>query len=280
VTHTGPTTTRVLTQNIFALEENWPARMTVLANGLASLNPDILLLQKTIVTSDYDQASDLLDGYVTAHSSTRESNGQGITIASRWPIVDSWELDLKRVSDRTGDFACTCLIAAIDVPGPIGRLLAVNHFPDFQVDHELERERQAVISAKAIDALLREQPAHVILGGDLDAEPDSASLRFLSGKQSLEGMSVCYRSAWETLHPGGPCETFVPRNAIAPDTWPFQRIDHLFVRCGPNGHPTLVPERCDIQFDLPVDGVWASNHFGVSADFSLSPLWHGWDSGQ
>jgi exonuclease III len=147
MTETDPQTIRVLTQNIFAVEEDWPRRRSVLAVGIANLNPDILLLQKTIVTPEFDQASDLLDGYVTVHSSTREINGQGITIASRWPIAESWELDLKRVSDRTGDFACTSLIAAIDVPGAIGRLLAVNHFPDFQADHELERERQAVIVA-------------------------------------------------------------------------------------------------------------------------------------
>lgn len=194
MTETGPRTIRVLTQNIFALEADWPARKPVLANGIREINPDVILLQKTIVTPDYDQAADLLGGYVTVHSSTREPNGQGISIASRWPIVESCEIDLKGVSDRTGDFACTCLIAAIEVPGPIGRLLAVNHFPDFQVNHEVERERQAVVVAKAIDRLVSEQPAHVILGGDLDAEPDAASLRFLAGRQSLEGMSVCYRS--------------------------------------------------------------------------------------
>jgi endonuclease/exonuclease/phosphatase family metal-dependent hydrolase len=125
---------------------------------------------------------------------------------------------------------------------------------------------------------VRETPAHVILGGDLDAEPDAASLRFLTGNQSLESMSVCYRNAWDAVHPGEPGETFTRRNAIAPDSWPYQRIDHLLVRCGSNGNPTLVPERCDIQFDVPVDGIWASNHFGVSADFSLSPLWQGWES--
>jgi hypothetical protein len=61
------------------------------------------------------------------------------------------------------------------------------------------------------------------------------------GRQSLSGMSVAYRNAWEAVHPGDPGHTFTPDNP-------------------------LVPSR---RNPLEVDGVWASDHFGVVADLEV-----------
>ncbi len=57
-------------------------------------------------------------------------------------------------------------------------------------------------------------------------------------------MSVCYRDAWESAHPGEPGDE--------------------------HGGPTLAVQTCTLAFDEPVDGVWASDHFGVLADLDLS----------
>jgi hypothetical protein len=46
-----------------------------------------------------------------------------------------------------------------------------------------------------------------------------------------------------------------------------RRIDYIFVRCSSHG-PTLDIRTCDRLFDEPVDGVWASDHYGVTADLS------------
>jgi endonuclease/exonuclease/phosphatase family metal-dependent hydrolase len=110
------------------------------------------------------------------------------------------------------------------------------------------------------------------LAGDLDAAPDAASMRFLSGKQSLDGMSICYRNAWESVHPDEGGHTFSKRNALMSEAnwdWPFQRIDHIFVRCGKHSRPTLHIAACEVAMDEPVDGVWASDHFAVVADLAL-----------
>lgn len=47
-----------------------------------------------------------------------------------------------------------------------------------------------------------------------------------------------------------------------------RRIDHVLVRCVPHG-PTLDVESCDLLLARAVDGVWASDHFGVVADLVL-----------
>ena len=264
----GPTATNmnltIATQNIHALGPDWDKRRGVLVDGLRQLNADVLLLQKTRAPEDADSVANLLgEGYQVADSARREPNGQGISIASRWPIRRTHEVDLSIASERTGNFACTALIAEIDAPQPIGRLLVANHFPDFQADHELERERQAVLLVREISELLELADAHVIIGGDLDAEPDAASLRFLMGKQSLDGMSVCYRNAWDFLPASAEVGTFARSNPLAPPAWPFDRIDHLLVRCGRDGQPTLEITGCDRIFTHPVNDIHASNHFGL-----------------
>jgi endonuclease/exonuclease/phosphatase family metal-dependent hydrolase len=122
----------------------------------------------------------------------------------------------------------------------------------------------------------------VVLAGDFNATPASASVRFWRGLQSLGERSVCYRDAWESAHPGEPGHTFTPRNPLVvtgADNWPLElgrRIDYVMVRCVERG-PTLEIRASERIFDEPVEGVWASDHFGVVADLALprpSPTAH------
>ena len=178
---------RVVTQNLWGVRGDWEARRGVLIAGFSELRPDVVAFIEAIKTDEYDQVVDLLGSeYQVAHQSEREPDGQGASIASRWPI------------------------------------------------------------------------------GQLDA------IRLISGHQSLDGASVCYRDAWESVHPGEPGETFTPDNPLVADwDWPFRRIDYVFVRCGEHGGPTLEITACERIFDHPMDGVWASDHFGVYADLEI-----------
>lgn len=228
----------------------------------------------------YDQVTDVLSsGYHVLHQVHREldrsgdvENGQGISLASRWPLGRAEEIDLQ-VTPRTADFACGALLAEVLAPEPIGRLLFVNHLPSWQSPLERERELQTVRVAEAVESWVRDRPAHVVLAGDLDAEESAASIRFLAGLQSLSGTSVCYRDAWEHTHRGEAGPTFTARNPhVAAGNRDRalelgRRIDHVFVRCTELG-PTLDIASCDRIFDEPVGGVWASDHFGVSAELT------------
>ena len=267
---------RVLSQNLFGRRGDWAARRAVLVAGLRHLQPDVIALQEAIVTDGYDQVADLLGtDYHVAHQTAREANrggdvedGQGFSTASRWPIGQVRELDLQ-VTPRTADFACGTLVAEIHAPDPIGAFLFVNYLPSWQLDMEHERELQAVRTARLVEEMAAGRDLHVVLAGDLDADPDAASVRFWTGRQALEGMSVCYRDAWERTHPGEPGHTFTPENPLMADwDWPFRRIDYIFVRCGEHGGPTLDITECALAFNEPRDGVWASDHFGIVADIS------------
>lgn len=191
----------------------------------------------------------------------------GISIASRWPVRELVELDLK-VTDRTTGFPCTCLIAEISAPQPIGDVLLVNHFPDYHPHHEHERELQTVIVARHLEQVVAVRDIHIVLAGDLDA----ASIRFLTGRQSLHGISVCYRDAWESVHGAEPGHTFSTRNGLMAQAtwdWSFRQIDHILVRCGQRHQPALRITTCEVALDQPVDGVWASDHFALVADLEL-----------
>jgi endonuclease/exonuclease/phosphatase family metal-dependent hydrolase len=267
---------RIATQNVWRFHGDWSARREVLRSGLRGLAPDVVALQEAIVSDDHDQPRDLLgDAYEFAHQQHREPDGSCVSIASRWPIRDVHELDGRAgARARAHPFNAGTLAAEIDAPEPLGRLVFVNHIPSWQQDLELEREQQTVAAARLVDDLLDDRPAHVILAGDLDAEPDAASIRFLKGLQSLDGTSVRYRDAWSYSHPDRAGHTFSPGNPMvltgetgAYALEPGRRIDYVFVRCSDHG-PTLDIRSCDRLFDEPVDGVWASDHFGVTADFS------------
>ncbi|TDU84434.1 endonuclease/exonuclease/phosphatase family metal-dependent hydrolase [Kribbella voronezhensis] len=267
-------TLRIATLNMFGLRENWAARRKLIAEGFAEFSPDLVALQETATNGSVDQAREVLgDGYQFVHHTEREADGQGISVASRWPVTAVHEVELPS-GPRPAGFVCSALVTEIEAPDPVGRLLFVNHLPDWQLTHEAERERQTVAVARAIEDLVGTARRHVIVAGDLDATPDAASIRFWTGKQSLEGFSVCYRDAWAATHANEPGHTFTPENTLTTTAevgdWELElgrRIDYIFIRCSEYG-PTLDVARCRRLFDQPRGGTWPSDHFGVGAELA------------
>jgi endonuclease/exonuclease/phosphatase family metal-dependent hydrolase len=50
-----------------------------------------------------------------------------------------------------------------------------------------------------------------------------------------------------------------------------RRIDYVFIgstRAHPHAHAQV--RRADLVFEQPIDGVWASDHFGVMVDLEIS----------
>jgi endonuclease/exonuclease/phosphatase family metal-dependent hydrolase len=261
---------RVLTLNLWARHGDWPARRKVLADGLRALRPDLVAFQESVVTGGYDQVVDLLGpGYHVVHQENGEADGTRASIAVRWPTAEVRQVRMP-VTDRVDPSEFCSWVGVAEVHGP-EPLLFVNHKPSFRLGHERERELQAVAAARLIEEMLGDRAMHVVVAGDFDAVPDSASMRFWRGLQSLEGMSVCYRDVWEWARPGADGHTFTPVNPLVTSgNWPLEtgrRIDYVLVRCAGNG-PTLRLVDCRRVFGEPVGGVWASDHFGVLADLA------------
>jgi endonuclease/exonuclease/phosphatase family metal-dependent hydrolase len=268
---------RVATLNLWGRHGDWSARREVLAAGLRALSPDLVALQEAIVAGGYDQVADVLGaGYEVAHGPGRTADGSGASIASRWPIgrLQTADLHVTPRVDPAAGWIGSVAVAEIHVPEPVGPMLFVHHKPSWQWGHEHERELQAVASARLVEDVLDGRALHVVLAGDFDAPPDAASMRFWRGRQSLDGVSVCYADAWESVHRDDPGHTFTPLNPlVAGGEMPLERgrrIDYVLVRCADHG-PTLAIGSCSRIFTEPAAGVWASDHFGVVADLDPPP---------
>ncbi len=98
--------------------------------------------------------------------------------------------------------------------------------------------------------------------------PAADSIRFWTGRHVVDGHSVCYLDAWESVHPDDAGHTFSPDNPYSRDwDWPFRRIDYVLVRCGPHRGPTLVIDSCTRILDRAHNTV--SDHYGILAELSL-----------
>jgi endonuclease/exonuclease/phosphatase family metal-dependent hydrolase len=239
-------TFRVLALNLWQQYGAWDRRRAMLIDGINDLQPDLVSFAESVKTAEYDQVGDLVGAeFRLVHSEARDGNGMGISIATRWEIGRVHNIDL-RVTPRTAGFPCAAVAAEIAMPEHFGPLLFVNHFPNWQLDYEYERELQAVEVARFIETHVSAHPhEQVIVTGDFDSDPDSASVRFWSGRQSLHNFSVCYRDVWESVHPNDSGHTFTPENPQVKDQivrgmhpfrdWPFRRIGYILLRQGPHG---------------------------------------------
>lgn len=196
-------------------------------------------------------------------------DGVGGALATRWPHEVIEEIDQRRTSRATDFSWCSTLLVATD--SPAGRLLVAHHKPSWQFGYESEREQQAVAAARAIEGHVDEVD-HVVVLGDFDAAPDARSMQFWRGRHSLDELSVCYQDAWETVRPTEAGFTFDAKNPLVRAgevaTAESRRIDYVLVRAGVHG-PTLQVRDSRLLLDDAVDGVWASDHFGVVVDFAV-----------
>jgi endonuclease/exonuclease/phosphatase family metal-dependent hydrolase len=264
---------RMLTYNVLGRLGDWPTRRTVMRPALRELAPDLAVLQETVVEDGYDQVVDLLgDDYHVEHQIGRTDDGVGASIASRWPIRVVRE-DLLQVTprvDRAEPWIGSVVLARVSAPDPYGELLLVHFKPSWQFHLAHERELQAVAAAGMVeDEVTADPPRHVLLAGDFDSTPDSSMMRFWTGRQSLGGTSVVYRDAWEDARGDADGYTFVPENPLRAHGSirhaARRRIDYILIRYDRWG-PTLAVDSCDRVLDHAVDGVWASDHSGITAE--------------
>ncbi|RZQ65782.1 endonuclease/exonuclease/phosphatase family protein [Amycolatopsis suaedae] len=260
---------RILTLNLWARYGDWTARRVVLAERLRELAPDVVAFQESVRTGGYDQVADLLgDDYTVVHQEDPDADGRGSAIASRLPIGQVRQFRMP-ATQRVDLAEFAAWVGMVEVLGP-SPIWFVNHKPSYRLAHEHERELQAVFAARLIERTVADRDLPVVVAGDFDATPDAASMRFWRGLQSLCGTSVRYRDVWEWLHPGEPGHTYSAVNPLVVGDG-GRRLDYLLVRETDAG-PGLLPSDCRLVFDVPRGRVWASDHFGVTADLRSQEL--------
>ncbi|TDD27683.1 endonuclease/exonuclease/phosphatase family protein [Kribbella turkmenica] len=264
---------RVLTMNV--QHDAGDPRRTALINGeLRRLSPDVVALQEVRP----DQLAELVEGtgltHTTHQADVLESEWQdGIVLASRRPqrVVDVRE---HRAS-ADADVHWWTLAAAVDV-AELGELLFVQPATPWRLDQSAAREEQLLAAAEVDEKYRFRLPS--IIAGDLNATPDSAGIRFLSGLQSLAGRSVHYHDAWAVAGDGAGYTWTAANPVAAPEIdhlvgqpHHHRRIDYIFVGSA-HSHPAARARvvHAGLVGDTPIDNIWLSDHYGVLADLDYS----------
>lgn len=88
-------------------------------------------------------------------------------------------------------------IAEILAPDPVGLLLFVNHFPNWQLDFEYERELQAVAAARFLEELAHLRTQHTLAFSRAKAIP---KLRYLLFLRLWEGSGIMQIDSTRALY--------------------------------------------------------------------------------
>jgi endonuclease/exonuclease/phosphatase family metal-dependent hydrolase len=269
---------RIATLNVQGLD-GVPERQAALKDVLRGLDADVVALQEVMSREHLDA---LLDdtGLTGTHQSEvlryempfADRYG-GTALATRGPHEVVEVLDQRRLD--APDVPWCTLAATLQVPGA-GELLAIATTFSWRLDAEAARERQALALAD-LDARHR-RALPTVIAGDLNAGPDSAAVRFLTGRQSLAGRSVHYHDAWE-IAGEGPGHTWTVDNeraaqeidAIVRQPDHRRRIDYVLLGSW-HAHPQARAEvrSAKLVADEPVNGQWLSDHFGVACEVDFA----------
>ena len=262
---------RVATLNIWNRMDPWEDRLAAIRAGVASLGADVIGLQEVVQLrgeTPFDQAQLVAEGfgYHVAFGRNAESvHPMGNAILSRWPVMRTHVFPLPRV--ETDEYR-SLLYAELDAP--FGALSVFCTHLNWKMHEGHVREVQVRYIADQIQAFAPVgSGAPPILVGDLNAEPESDEIRFLRGLTSLGGSSVYFADAFALAGDASPGHTFSRKNPYAaPLREPNRRIDYIFVR-GPDGQGRGEPLDARVCFTEPHGGVYASDHFGVTATISV-----------
>jgi len=269
---------RILTLNLWN-EEGDHRRFTHINKGLRRLDPDLVAFQEVM---SRDRLDGLLEGTPLRGLHQAEAMATvpphadrygGSALAARWTYRLVEALDLRMADAMDVPWASLAVIVTLP---DAGDMLFIATTASWRLDAEFARERQVQALAD-LDARHRCK-LPTIIAGDFNASPDAASIRFLSGLQSLNGRSVHYHDAWAVAG-DGPGYTWTSENPntrsvidqIVRQPSHRRRLDYVFVgswHAHPHAHGRIRAAR--LAFDHAVDDLWLSDHFGLIVDIDVS----------
>lgn len=236
---------RLATLNIWHNQGDWAARLPVILDDLRAVDADVIALEEVLQDPAMDlpnQAQTIADalGYRWAFSSAdveTRPRRYGNALLTRLPILaQDWKL-LEPLDDYR-----TALRLRVSVSGrPV----------DVVATHLAWQDDAGPVRARQIADLLSWLPddgTPLVVMGDFNASQDDSGLSVLVGPD--------YFSA---LPRGSTVTTLNPAKGH-----PNRVIDHIFAQ-----RSAFAPVEARVFADSPVDGEYASDHFGVAATISL-----------
>lgn len=267
---------RVATFNIWNRQGPWPERLTLIRDGLRSLDFDAVGLQEVLgFTGMPSQAHEIADGLGwNVHHVPAWNVGGGLTfgnaILSPHPLLDCASLPLP---SPPGLDTRTVAFARVDCQhGPMP--VFATHLT-FQHHHSDARCEQVRVLTDHVAQLAPIDGPPPVLVGDFNADPDSDEMRFLRGLTPLGGKSVYFADAWTTTgNDPNRGFTYDRENPYALRSREHsRRIDYIYVR-GPGKHLCGEPLSARLALDVPRGDVWPSDHYAVVAEIYAAKRHH------
>ncbi len=243
---------KVVTLNTWNEEGPWETRWQIVLKGLAAAPPDIVAFQEVISPAWAQTLSQRLELPHYAFA----GKAYGLLTLSRFPLRAS-ELIPYKIQSPTEDYPRGFLMTTWDVQGQ--SLLMLNTHLSWRLDEGLTRTGQ-------VDELLHWVQRHasaqdLIALGDFNAHEDQPEIIAMT---AVGGFTDTFRR----IHPEDPGLTWDNRNTYtARHGLPDRRLDYIFVRQAGKALGKLQDAALCLNRPDP-DKIFASDHYGVSADFA------------
>ena len=230
-------------------------RTKIVVDAIKAEQPDMIAFQEVVQSGQVPNRARFIAGETGYHWEWHQTYSivlydEGIAVLSRHPILETRTRKLPHkdlvLFDRY------VLGARVDTPA--GEV-------DFYCTHmtaggsDSESADQAVEAWSFMSAESEGVPA--FLAGDLNAEPDTAAMRFLRGDEPRDGKTGDLTDLWLATRPEDPGFTISPGN-------PHDRIDYIYASTA--AMESFEPASCRLIFDERVDGAFASDHIGVACE--------------
>ncbi len=279
---------RVVTWNLWWRFGPWEQRQPAIAEELVAVAPDIALLQEVwaapagraaphegpVPGGTSDQARILADATGLHLARTHAPDGSvdqfGNAILSRWPLRVAEAIRLVGPDGRPSHRSV--LACWVEAP-PEPWLVVVTHLA-WRYDESELRQRQLAEVVDLIGRHLPDDPDRhppVILGGDLNAVPESDEIRRLTGLAAPYRPGLVFTDCWAAVG-DGPGHTWTRDNPNASEAlWPRRRLDYVLVTW-PRPKPTGNPQSARLIGTNPGSGgVVPSDHYGVLVELDDRP---------
>ncbi len=261
---------RVMTWNLWWRFGSWERRQAAIIETIRDADPDVVCLQEVWTDADGGLARIIASelGYhpVTSAPIGRSGVGFSNAVLSRWPATRLADEALPRADGTLGHRR----IVAVRIDTPWGGWPVASTHLDHRFDQSLARQRQ-VRRLLELATRWRGDPAvdlPVVVGGDLNAVPDSDEIRMLTGRRAgADG--IVFSDAWEQAGTGDGATWRGDNPHCADSAWPDRRIDYVLIswpRPKPTGNP--IGSRLVGVGPVPIGDhdVWPSDHAAVVVD--------------
>jgi endonuclease/exonuclease/phosphatase family metal-dependent hydrolase len=259
-----------MTWNLWWRFGDWERRQRAIVDTIRDTDADVVCLQEVWVDGTRSLATIIADelGYhgVESEPIGRAEVGFANAVLSRWPAERLADSALPGHDGTPGHRR----VVAAAVESPWGTWPIASTHLDHRFDGSATRRLQTSRLLELASLWRGDESADlpVVIGGDLNAVPDSDEIRLLTGR-SPGVAGIVFSDVWEQRGVG-PGITWRRENPHSADSaWPDRRIDYVLVswpRPKPTGNPIRAWTVANEPVDVADEAVWASDHSAVVAE--------------